>query len=242
MQLHDTHFHLDLSEDPKQTVQDIELARIYTIAVTNLPELFDHTLNLTRNSKYIRAALGFHPELASMHKQQFVTFQSKLNLSRYVGEIGLDNFNKTSTDYSDQKKIFEKAVQLSHEAGNKILTVHSRRSENDVISTIGDNFCGKVILHWYSGSLKELEKAVSYGFYFSINYAMCKSDNGRRIIDHIPLDRLLIETDGPFVKIGNKVSTPVIAPLIADEILQLRRDTKEISKDFFYQNFRSLLI
>lgn len=223
MQLHDTHFHLDLFENPKQIIEAIEQAKVYTIAVTNLPELFDHTYNLTKETKYVRAALGFHPELAAKHKEQLALFKKKINFTRYIGEVGLDNYNKSQADYLDQKKIFEEVVEASHKAGNKILTVHSRRSEKDVISIIGDKFSGKVILHWYSGGLKELERAISFGFYFSINFAMCQSENGKKIIESIPLNRLLIETDGPFVKTNNQQSIPSHAALIVEKLIAQKR-------------------
>lgn len=222
MHLHDTHFHLDLFENPQQIIQSIEQAKIYTIAVTNLPEIFDYTNNLTKDSKYIRTALGFHPELASQHKHQINLFQTKINATRYIGEVGLDNFNKLTTDYQNQKLIFEKIIEACSNARSKILTIHSRRSEKDVVSIIGDKFSGKIILHWYSGTIKELERALSYGFYFSINHAMCHSDNGKKIIDAVPSNRLLIETDGPFIKTKDIVSTPLVSSTIAREVCKLK--------------------
>jgi TatD DNase family protein len=239
MQLHDTHFHLDLFDNPRQVIAAIEQAKVYTIAVTNLPELFDYTYDLTKNTKYIRAALGFHPELAAQHKQQLSLFKNKVVLTRYIGEVGLDNHNKTPANLLEQKKVFEKVVEASHESGNKILTVHSRRSERDVIAMIGPKFPGKIILHWYSGSLKDLEQAIAYGFYFSVNYAMTLSENGKKIIHTIPADRLLIETDGPFVKINNQISTPVYASAIYGNILNAKKDFKE---GFLADNFRKLLL
>jgi TatD DNase family protein len=221
--LHDTHFHLDLFERPKEILEQIEKEKIYTIAVTNVPEVFEHTNTLVQGSKYVRAALGFHPELVYQYQNQVGKFLELLQQSRYVGEIGLDNYNKTPADYSIQKKVFEEIISACNVARKKILTVHSRRAEKDLISIIGANFSGKVILHWYSGSIKEMDKALSYGFYFSINYAMTQSENGRKIIERLPVERILLETDGPFIKIGNQPSTPLMSRLILDEITLLKR-------------------
>lgn len=207
--LHDTHFHLDLFDNAKNVINQIEQEKIYTIAVTNLPEVFANTKQLTQDSKYIRAALGFHPELSYQYRNQLPLFLNLIQETRYIGEIGLDNFKKQATDFAEQKKVFDKVIQACSDAGNKILTVHSRRSEKDVISAIGSSFNGKIILHWYSGPLKEIDRALEYGFYFSVNYAMTISDNGKKIIDRIPANRLLLETDGPFVNIQNKPATPV---------------------------------
>ena len=167
--LHDTHFHLDLFNNPGNVLAQIERAKIYTIAVTNLPDLFSHTDTLTQNSKYVRPALGFHPELVCQHKQQFEKFIKLCEQTRYIGEVGLDNYNKSPSDYATQKNVFEKIIRNCSDLGKKILTVHSRRAEKDVVSIVGSNFSGKIILHWYSGSIKEIERALDYNFYFSVN-------------------------------------------------------------------------
>lgn len=242
MQQHDTHFHLDLFDNPKQILQKIEEAMIYTIAVTNLPDLFDFTHKLTSDTKYVRAALGFHPELCALHMEQLNLFMKKLPLTKYIGEIGLDNYNKTPSDFSAQKKVFERIISSCNEQGGKILTVHSRRAEEEVISIIGRHSTGKVILHWYSGSLKELDRALTYGYYFSINYAMTKSESGKKIISRIPVDRILIETDGPFVKFANAPSTPLIAKIITENVLAMKgQKSLHTNPNFIEDNFKTLI-
>lgn len=244
MQLHDTHFHLDLMSDPVATVTQIEQAKIYTIAVTNLPDLFEHTRKLTSGTKYLRPALGFHPELAAQHSNQIAVFRDKIGLTKYVGEVGLDNYKKSHADYAKQKEIFEQVIEICHEAKGKILTVHSRRSEKDVISIIGQKFSGKVILHWYSGSLKELDRALEYDFYFSINLAMCQSDNGRKVIERVPHDKLLIETDGPFVTTNGRPTNPIDTQEIARRLLTQRGRKVDSGKSllFLAENFKKLLV
>ena len=59
----------------------------------------------------------------------------------------------------ERKELIEKCNSI----GNKILTVHSRGSANEVLSIIGDKFNGKIIMHWYSGTLKNLQKAIKPG-------------------------------------------------------------------------------
>jgi TatD DNase family protein len=223
-------------------MQKIELEKIYTIAVTNVPEVFRHTHALVKGSKYTRAALGLHPELAAQHRHQLPLFQELLSETRYVGEVGLDKYNKSSEDFAYQMRVFEKILLACTAAKGKILTVHSRRAEKEVIEMIGGTFPGKVILHWYSGSLSELDKALARGFYFSINYAMTLSENGKKIIAHLPTNRILLETDGPFVKIGDSACDPTVIPKIAEKIISL---IKVKGRDFsifdFHNNFKSLV-
>jgi TatD DNase family protein len=135
--------------------------------------------------------------------------------------------------------VFEKIISSCNDAGNKVLTVHSRRAEKEVISIIGQAFSGKVILHWYSGGLKEIEQAIVNGFYFSINYAMTQSENGRKIIDHIPIERILLETDGPFIKVNHRPSTPLVVNLILNKVAIIKQQTKMLIH--INQNLRKIL-
>ena len=70
----DTHLHLDLFAEPKEIIKAIDNQKYYSIAVTNLPQVFMKTKELCEGSKYIRPALGYHPELAYKFNNQFELF------------------------------------------------------------------------------------------------------------------------------------------------------------------------
>lgn len=229
----DTHFHLDLHQD-LLIADKIEQSEIYTIAVTNTPSVFFHTEKIAMGKKYLRAALGLHPQLAVERQQELSLFKDLLVKTRYVGEIGLDN--KYGNDFEVQRDVFEKIIGWCGETGGKILTVHSRRAEKEVIDIIGNNYPCKTILHWYSGSIKELERAIDFGFYFSINIAMLNSEKGEKIIQAIPDDRILTETDAPFISI---IDSPL---LIHETVCKLTIQKPNISKILIYKNFRDLIL
>ena len=235
----DTHCHLDLFEDNK-FADLIEQEKIYTIAVTNTPSVFFFTQNQAKNKKFIRAALGLHPQLASERAKEILLFKELIHQTRYVGEIGLDN-NK-GADFEIQKQVFEKIIDICAQAGNKILSIHSRGAEEEVIEIIGRKFPGKVILHWYSGGLKPLEKALEFGFNFSVNFSMSKNQNGSKIINSIPINRLLTESDGPFQKINSKNNA---SPLDINQTIKavslIRNMHPDDLKKQVYQNFFQLL-
>ena len=145
--LYDTHLHLDLFKCKDNIIQEIEEHRIYTIAVTNLPVLFKK-LKDNLSSKYIRPALGFHPELLLQYKQHIPQMWDSLSETRYIGEVGLDF--KTGGEFKElQFSFFEELIERCDKLGQKILTIHSRQSANEVVSIIGASFNGKVIMHWY---------------------------------------------------------------------------------------------
>ena len=196
--LMDTHMHFDLYRNRREVLDFCEQSKCYTIAVTNLPELFSKYLKeLSWSSyRYVRLALGFHPQLVAKYSSQLTVFLNELYRAKYIGEIGLD-YTCPFKERIAQRKIFEKIIAECNTAGNKILSIHSRRAEEDVLEIINNSSC-KAILHWYSGSISSMQKAIDNGFFFSINHQMTNSEHGRKIISNVPMENILIESDGPF--------------------------------------------
>lgn len=237
--LFDTHCHVDLHPNPAAIVAEAERQRIYTIAVTNTPSVFPHMEAFAKGSKYVRAAVGLHPQLAAQRHRELPQMWEHLHQTRYVGEIGLDYVTKDEENRKKQRQVFDQILAHCADHGDKVLTIHSRRAAKDVISAIGDNFAGRVILHWYSGSLRELERAIERGFYFSINAAMLNSNTGTRIISRIPRDKLLTETDAPFI---NKQMPPMSQiQTTVQQLSSLWKLSTIDSARLIHQNFREIL-
>lgn len=237
--LYDTHFHLDLFKTKNEIIKEIEENKIYTIAVSNLPVLFTK-LKESISSKYIRPALGFHPELLFQYKHHIPLMWSLLNETKYIGEVGLDF--KTGKDYKDlQISFFTELIKRCNQIGDKVLTVHSRQSADEIVSIIGDNFNGKVILHWYSGNTSTLQAAVSSGYYFSINYSMVNSKTGISIINEIPTDRLLLETDAPFIKLLEEPFRPNDIPKIISRMAEILKMSYEELHSILWNNFNTII-
>lgn len=237
----DAHYHLDLSDNPKNMANKIEKNEVYTIAMTNTPSVFTHTQKLVSDKKFIRAAIGLHPQLASVKKHELNLFNSLLSKTRYVGEIGLDYTKSSLDDRKTQLQVFKSILDECAKYGDKVLSVHSRNSSKDVINTIGNDYPGKVILHWYSGSINDLQTAIDFGFYFSVNYSMISSQKGKKIISRIPVDRILTETDGPFIKINKKPSCPTNIDITIKKLaILLNKDCIEL-KRIILNNLKILL-
>jgi len=238
--LHDTHFHLDLYDNVSNIVKEIEKRKSYTVAVTNLPILYDK-LNNRINSKYVRVALGFHPELILEYSKYIPLMWSLLEESRYIGEVGLDLKNKSVSDRNAQTAFFKELISRCNNLGGKILSIHSRYSEKEVLS-FTDNFNGTIIYHWFSGSLTNLDKAISSDGFFSINYAMLNSIKGKKIIDMIPNDRILLESDGPFVKINRKLFQPNDLSIILEKLAYHKSLHLTEMRKIISQNFKNILL
>lgn len=196
--LFDTHFHLDLQKDRVAVIRQIEENRILTIAVTNLPDLYRRELGDV-SSKYIRLALGFHPELVHRYKNQIPLMWDMLPETRFIGEVGLDLVDNTYE--REQVAFFSELVERCRYDGNKIITIHSRKAVSKVLDILGDNYRFQAILHWFTGRKDELNDAIERGCYFSVNGAMMRSKRFLELLPIIPTNKLLLETDSPFTYI-----------------------------------------
>ena len=239
--LMDAHMHFDLYKNREDVLAYIEAHRSYTIAVTNLPDLYERYYRQYEDYKYIRIALGFHPELAYQYKNQLPLFLKYLETTRYVGEIGLDFNIQDKENQNVQKLIFAEIVNSCKKSSDKILSVQSRCAETDCISIL-DGYKGKTILHWYSGSLRTLRDAIDLGCYFSINQQMLYSKNGRGIVDALPLDRILIESDAPFSKGLEYKYSYFFAEEVYDYLSEKRAVPRNKVSQIIKDNFRVVLV
>jgi TatD DNase family protein len=196
----DVHCHVDLFPVPFEFAKSIQQERVHTIAVTNAPSVFEHTERLASGNPYLHPAVGLHPELVATHEHELEAMWPFLDRTRFVGEIGLDYGTADPSVRARQRAVFSKILDRCARQTGKVITVHSRRAAADVVAAIGDKFPGCVILHWFSGSIRELHRATQGGLYFSVNAAMIESANGRRLIAEMPRERVLTESDGPFVR------------------------------------------
>ena len=100
---------------------------------------------------------------------------------------------------------------------DRVLSVHSRGAEAETIAALTDAGV-TAILHWYSGALKHAERALEAGLYFSVNAAMLRTHKGSRLIRALPRERVLTETDGPYVAHGARASAPADVPTLVRDL------------------------
>jgi len=237
----DTHCHLDLYPNVHELVREAEISSILIVGVTNAPSVFFFTENLSKKYKNIIPAIGLHPELAIQKKHELTQFWDYLETTQFVGEVGLDYVTTDKSVRKVQRDIFSKIVERCAAYKNKVLTVHSRRAASDVIKIIGDTFPGKVILHWFSGSDKEAEKAIANGYFFSFNSSMVRSKRGQTLAQLIPRNRILTETDGPFVHIINRPAQPSFTSNIISSLARILSENVQGLKHLILENFKTLL-
>jgi len=214
----DFHCHLDLYPDLRRAIAMCDASRTATLAVTTTPKAFTRNRELAAYSAFVRVGLGLHPQLVEQRRGELELFEQLLPATRYVGEVGLDAGPNYYRSFELQKRVFRRILQLCAEAGDKVLSVHSVRASKHVLDLIEECLPqdrGAVVLHWFTGSVAEARRAVALGCFFSVNEKMLTSPNGRRVLAEIPDDRLLTETDGPFVeRSGQTISPGDVEPVL----------------------------
>lgn len=200
----DFHCHLDLFPDLEEMVRECEAQRIYTLAVTTTPRAWARNRDAAGGTKYVRAALGIHPQLVATHGDEIELWERLLPETRYVGEVGLDAGPTHFRSLPRQREVFHRVLESCARLGDRILSVHSVRAVTPVLDMIEAHLPrgrSRVVLHWFSGSKAEARRAVEMGCWFSINAPMLRNERTASIIASvIPLDRILTETDGPFAE------------------------------------------
>ena len=144
-----------------------------------------------------------YPELIRERKKEIELFFKYLAQAKCVGEIGIDGSENNKNYIEEQKAIFMEIIQRCDSYKNKVISIHSRKAEAHVLdileSKITESSSNTYIMHWYTGDLRNLSRAVDLGCYFSINKKMADSKNGSVIIRKIPFTRLLLESDSPLI-------------------------------------------
>lgn len=205
----DFHCHLDLYPDPHGVARICVERGLYLLSVTTTPSAWAGTAALAKGAPRIRTALGLHPHLAHQRKGELALFERLIGETRYVGEIGLDGAPEFKRHWDDQMLVLTRVLDVCRAAGGRVLSLHSRRAAAAVLDVLeAQPGAGTPILHWFSGSNRELARAIALGCWFSVGPGMLRGEKGRELARHMPRDRVLTESDGPFAQIDGRSLSP----------------------------------
>ena len=144
--------------------------------------------------------IGIHPQFVHLANiDNFVEIYSKYHESvGGIGEIGLDpTYTQTKGNtYEKQNQVFREMLSLA-EKSNKPVSIHSRKSLDDILDIISTYDLSHLLFHWFSGSKKQLRILMDIGAYVSYGPPLVLAEDKRILLRHTSRDRILIETDGP---------------------------------------------
>lgn len=253
MELVDSHAHIDFPQFAEDRVAMLERAR--AAGVTTLlaigsgpgPEKMDCALPFADQYDWIYATVGVHP-----HEAKLVTPQHLEELTRLAkrpkviawGEIGLDYFYDHSPRET-QQQVFRQQMDLAREAKLPII-IHCRDAWDDTLRLLEEVWRPTAlggILHCFTGTLEQAKRGLDSGFMISFagNATYPKTQNIRDVARDIPIDRILIETDSPFLApqpYRGKRNEPAYVAEVARTLASVRNLSPEEAAETTAANFR----
>ena len=202
----DTHCHLDFPEfDADREAVVVEAASsgvAYIINVSSSLEGTRRALEISARFPGVFAAVGIHPHEADSVSQEDLKEISRLAGSDKVvaiGEAGLDYYRSLSS-VLNQQRIFRAQIEIALER-NLPLVVHCRQAQEDTLRILRKYPLLKTVVHCFSGDHAFLSECLERGYYcsFTCNITYKKAGNIREYAAVVPLDKLMLETDAPYL-------------------------------------------
>lgn len=238
----DFHCHLDLYPNALNILTEVARRNEFTLAVTTSPRAFLGTSRLFAGKQTIHVGLGLHPEVAEAKQNEESLLVQLVSSTRFIGEIGLDGSARFKHSLPLQERIFTNVIAECQSQGGRVMSIHSRGAESRLLTILEAHpNAGIPVLHWFSGSRRELKRAIELGCWFSVGPAMLAGEKGRTHLGEMPLDRVLPETDGPFAQHRGVALMPWEALNISSHLELLTGSTKAEVSTMLRANLKRLL-
>ena len=197
----DSHIHLS---DPTYLpeinliLKQMEFLKIKACCVSVDVQNSLETLSLSKQSNLVLPFIGIHPEYANDDLEK-ITHLIELNQNNIsgIGEIGLDpTYVKNNDDTKRQIQVFESLLS-SAEKFHKPVSIHSRKSLDNIFEIMTSYNTKHALLHWFDGSKKQLQKAMDMDFFVSFGPVMIYANDKQTLLSKAYASKILVETDGP---------------------------------------------
>ena len=202
-------------------------------------------IKLAEQYEEIYAAIGFHPtDIDGVSEEDYLEVMSHVNDPKVVaiGEIGLDyHWVKDPEQREKQKEWFIKQINFANEH-KKPISIHNREAFEDCLKILKEHrplYSG--VMHCYSGSLELLKDVLDLGLYIGLDgpLTFTNAKTPKEVCEEVPLDRLLVETDSPYLSphpLRGTVNEPKNIALVIDEITRIKGLSKKHILDVIYDN------
>ncbi|MBU8908416.1 TatD family hydrolase [Desertibacillus haloalkaliphilus] len=237
--LFDTHVHLNADQFKEDASEVIERANAegvsHMVVVGFDTETIKGAIKLAETYEFIYAAVGWHPvDAIDMTDADLEWIEELASHPKVVaiGEMGLDyHWDKSPKDV--QKEVFRKQIRLAKKVNMPII-IHDREAHQDIVTILKEENAEEVggIMHCFGGSLEIAKQCMDMNFYISFGGPVTfkNAKKPKEVAKEIPLDRLLIETDCPFLAphpYRGKRNEPAYVKLIAEQIAELKEVSYE---------------
>ena len=252
IRIFETHAHYDdkaFDSDRDELIKQLaDEGYAYVLNVAADLKSVDATYELTQEYDHVYAAIGIHPsEVEELNENNFQHIREVAMRPKVlaVGEIGLD-YHYDEPDKATQMDWFERQLMLARSIGKPVI-IHSREATEDTMKILKSNVARDIpgVMHCYSYSVETARELLKLGYYFGIGGVITFS-NAKKVVEaveEIPLDRILLETDCPYLAPtphrGERNSSLYI-PLIAEKIAAIKDVPYHKVLDQTFKNARKL--
>jgi TatD DNase family protein len=255
----DSHCHLSYPELKadlpriRQAMADAQVTRALCICTTL--EEFPQVHELATSYDNFWSTVGVHPDNEGVTEPSLDDLLIRGKLPRVVGigETGLDYYRlgeRTVADMEWQRERFRTHIRAAQQLA-KPLVIHTRSSSNDTLAIlreegeVGSGSAAGGVFHCFTETAEVARAALDLGFYISFSGILTfkNAQDLRDVASFVPLDRMLIETDSPYLAPAphrGKTNNPSYVPLVARQIAELRQCTIEVVAQATSHNFDAL--
>ena len=228
----DTHCHLDkLDSTPEEAIIEAKQAGVQRMVTVSVDEpSLDFVSSIVQQFPEVYGSVGFHPHDAAELTEDLEQKIRKLALEEKkliaIGETGLD-YHYMYSSAKVQQQVFSKQLQLAVELNLPVI-MHSREAETDTLNILQEIPVPPLgVAHSFTSSFEMAKTLIEMGWYIGINGIVTfkNAEDLREVVSWLPLDRLLLETDSPFLAptpFRGKPNKPAYIPAIATFIAELR--------------------
>lgn len=206
----DSHCHLeqkDYEKDLDEVMEKCKKAGLKAVITSCAnPKDFQRTLDILEKHKgFVFVTVGIHPQYVKELSDEDIDAlidKIKENDDRIVGigEVGLDYAWIKEPEFREkQKELFIKFIKLSKEL-NKPLVIHAREALEETLTILDEQNASDVMLHMWGGH-NLMDKVNALGYYVSMNSIIMRSKSYRKVVKKIPLNKLMLETDAPWMAV-----------------------------------------
>ena len=241
----DSHCHLNYLDDPQQALLNARAAGVTTCLCIGVEQTtIDEVLTFAQQHDDVWASVGEHPGSCSGDASWVADY---LNAPRVVavGEIGLDYLHTTDDqDLEKQRHTFKQQMEIARNTQLPVI-VHTRAAQEDTLAIMAEFPEVAGVLHCFTESWEMAAQAIEMGYYISISGIVTfnNADNVREVARQIPIDRLLIETDAPWLApkpMRGKQNEPAYVAHTAEFLAKLRGTTPTQLAEQTTNNFKQL--
>lgn len=252
MMLFDTHAHLNAEQfdtDLEEVIARAKAEKVERIVVVGFDKpTITRAMELIEEYHFIYAAIGWHPVDAIDMTEEDLSWIKELSSHEKVvaiGEMGLD-YHWDKSPKGVQKEVFRKQIALAKEVNLPII-IHNRDATEDVVTILKEEGAEEVggIMHCFTGSAEVARQCMDMNFYISFGGPVTfkNAKKPKEVAKEIPNDRLLIETDCPFLTphpFRGKRNEPSYVKYVAEQLAELKGLTYEEIASITTENAKRL--